>query len=288
MSPVIRIAVPCFYMISGYFLYRGISQKEVEKAWEWVKKSFFLALVFNLFYLLIGVISSGYYNGSFIKSLIFGGGHLWYLTALWQGLLLFMIIRKCLSSRLIYFLPLLCLINLLVGRYFFIFDSGEYTLSQHIRLNCIAVALPYISLGYILRKHIHVLLKVKGWLFFLLLSLLFIYTEEYVLETNFINNTVSYLFFTLPLSLCCFLVCLKEVKSAPLWVIIVGKKHSANIYYFHPFISIVVGFIFGHRLLNVDVTSIQAIIVFVLCIIFSAALLFFLTIFGNLVKRTMN
>jgi len=43
LAPIIRIAVPCFFMISGFFLYSGNAQAETTKAWKWAKKAFMLA-----------------------------------------------------------------------------------------------------------------------------------------------------------------------------------------------------------------------------------------------------
>lgn len=48
LSPVIRIAVPCFYILSGYFLYAGNAQKECSRAWRWVKKAFLLAVCLDV------------------------------------------------------------------------------------------------------------------------------------------------------------------------------------------------------------------------------------------------
>lgn len=277
LAPVIRIAVPCFYMISGYFLFSGTAEKEILKAWRWAKKAFILAFAINLFYFTVNGILSGADIRSFLLSFATGdtiAAHLWYLTALWQALLLFVIIRKWLPAYVIKFAPLLCLINLLLGRYLFIFDDGTYSLHQFMRLNCVSVALPYICLGYLLRLHNNALKGKLQRLILLLLSVILIYAEEYILSIHSVNNKVSFSLFTLPLSASCFLIFLNEIRKAPSFIIDIGKKHSANTYYFHIFINTVLCILFGRELFSINNTCIQALAVFIVCIYFSYSLYF--------------
>lgn len=272
LAPIIRIAVPCFFMISGFFLYSGNAQTETTKAWKWVKKAFMLAFFINLFYFLFSSILGNFNIISFIKSFITGdsvAGHLWYLTALWQGLILFILTRKYLNPYIIHLIPLLAFINLLIGRYFFIFDNGEYSLPQYARLNCIAVALPYIYVGYLLRKYNQIFCGTFKWAILSLLFIICIYMEEHILNALSLNNMVSYSFFTLPVAICIFLFFLKGIKSVPFYIVQIGKKHSANIYYFHIFISAIIGVLIKKIGFNDALSPVKALIVYVACIVFS-------------------
>jgi len=276
LSPIIRIAVPCFYLISGFFLYAGNAQKETTKAWKWIKKTLLITIFINLFYFLTcrQFTFHGDYFKVFLKAFITGDSiacHLWYLTALWQGLIMFVIMRRWLPNFLIYFAPAFILLNLLLGRYIILFYHGDYTLPQFVRLNCLSVALPCICSGYILKKHIHLLTKFKHWWILLFIFTACIYMEEFVLRVFFANNNVSYSLFTLPIATCIFLAFYQGMNSAPGWISQIGKKHSANIYYFHVFISGYVAAVF-RKIFHTDISSIQAFIVFLACIVFSLLL----------------
>lgn len=59
LSPLVRIAVPVFYIITGYFLYTGNAENECAKAWKWTKKAFFLALGLNIIYFFFSSFTSG-------------------------------------------------------------------------------------------------------------------------------------------------------------------------------------------------------------------------------------
>ncbi len=273
LSPIIRIAVPCFYLISGFFLYADNEQKEIKRAWKWIKKTLLITILINLFYFLAWYrfsFSVGHVKG-IIKAVVTGESiayHLWYLTAMWQALIIFVIIRRYLPACLIYFAPTLILLNLLLGRYIILFYHGDYTLAQYVRLNCFSVALPCICLGYLLKKYICILSEFKYWWIMLFVFIVCIYGEELMLRIYFINNNVSYSLFTLPIATCIFLAFYQGVKAAPSWILQIGKKHSANIYYFHVFISVYLAAIF-RKIFNIDISSIQALLVFLACIVFS-------------------
>ncbi|MDO4410620.1 MAG: acyltransferase family protein [Akkermansia sp.] len=271
LMPLFVSAVPCFYIISGFFLYKGgDSIKERACAWKWCKKIFTVACLINVFYFAVAILRGEWPDicEKFCISFVTGdtvNGALWYLTAMWEALCVFIFCRRFFSDKVIYVFSFFILFNLLLGKYYFIFDAGEYDLPQCIRLNWLTVALPCMSVGYLLRKHELYFknVKVELWVvIFMLLS----YIEYFVLK-SFCIETPSYYLFTLPMAVCLVLVC-KNLANEKLSLLAnIGKNHSSNIYYFHMFLGAFIGFLSFH--LEINVKLVTALIVYVGCIFFS-------------------
>ncbi len=271
LMPLFVSAVPCFYIISGFFLYQGgNSIKERACAWKWCKKIFTVACLINAFYFVVSIVR-GEWPGvceKFCISFVTGdsvNGALWYLTAMWEALCVFIFCRRFFSDKLIYVFPIFVLFNLLLGKYYFIFDSGEYNLPQYVRLNWLAVALPCMSVGYLLRKHAQHFNGVKVG-FCAVIFMLLTYVEYFVLK-SFCIETPSYYLFTLPMAVCLVLVA-KNLSNENLTLLAnIGKNHSSNIYFFHMFLGFCIGVLSFH--LQINVKPVTALIVYVGCIFFS-------------------
>lgn len=290
LTPFIRIAVPCFFMISGYFLYCEDTKNVFEKGVRWAKTNFFLACWLNLFYF---ILKSTILHGTniYLFLLSFARGDtiilpLWYLTALWQGLIIIIIILKAFPFALKY-APFLIFINLLAGRYSFMFDLRGCPLPSYVTLNCVAVALPCLSIGYLLRSHHNYLvhmLTASSLLALLFLFSICMYVEEYILVDILNSQTSGYSLFTLPVAIMFFILFLR-LKNLPTWLVAIGKKHSANVYFFHIFIAEVVTILLGPRLLNIDMVNGHALIVFLVTIVFSCVLKFVYRKLRSLINR---
>lgn len=151
LMPAIVVAVPCFYAISGYFLYTGNRQKEIGRARRWIVKILLITALTNMAYLAFFHLLDRHYAWRELAFNIFSGSvisvHLWYLSALWQALLLFLLILRC-CPRLVHLLPCLLLLSLAMARYSFLFWNEPPAI--WLRCNSITVALPCLSLGYLL------------------------------------------------------------------------------------------------------------------------------------------
>lgn len=235
MEPFVRTAVPLFYCISGFFLYAGLADKEISKAWRWIRKIIIVSCLLNFFYALWrGVFLSDIINVHMVVSALLTGEGicvpLWYLTAMWQGLVLFIVLRKW-KEKWIYAVPFLCFLNPLLGRYCFLYMEDGGHLPTFVRTNCLTVALPYMCMGYLAAKHY--LAERWGKIEYPVVLVGCAYAEYMILQSVGVNNHVSYLLVTPPLVVSVFLYAVQYRGMIPRWCVNIGEKHSANVYYFH-------------------------------------------------------
>ena len=237
--PLLGIATPCFLAITGFLLYSADKERELGKATKWAKKSLGLSLVCNAMYLTLylldGAPLSRYSMGDFLMILLTGhviSTHLWYLTAMWQGLLIMWLLRRF-SPRAIYFVPLLYIFAYILRAYGkLLFPELSSDTLFLMRTNAIVTALPFLATGYLVHKHHAQILSRVNILICLAGVLLLIYAE-YALRL-YINTGGSIFFLcTWPLVVCLMLACCRY-KDFTLPVLgRIGRIHSANIYYFH-------------------------------------------------------
>lgn len=260
---ILGVGTPCFLSITGYLLYSNNCSKELNKCINWAKKLFKLSFICSLIYPLVycPLIDMDWTWKTFLINLLTGRRFcfaLWYLTALWQALLIFWVIRKYIP-QLISWLPVMLILTYIIRQYFdeVNLEILEYLHISH-RNNAIVTALPFLSVGYLIHQHKEKLLKainVNIWLPVVLVALFL----EYKIRVHF-SFTYSY-FFILSFP-CIFLLILFCIRHSNLQLPIlntIGKKHSANIYYFHMI------FIAGIRYLNIE-SSFESILVWVCCI----------------------
>ncbi len=220
---ILDVAVPCFFMISGFFLYTGNKVRERDKAKKWLKKVLIIYAVLTFVYLITGICQGRnfLYMPVILKVVLFGdiiSVHLWYLAALWQALIVFIFLRK--NDRLF----ILCLLFFLwspIVHYVCVY-LGLSNMPEHFTRNCFGVALPYLCAGYVISKYRYQLKKYK--LYFCAVIACFILMK-------FINW--PFLMLQVILSIFVFLVALNYEGSVNKGLIWLGKYHSANIYYLH-------------------------------------------------------
>ena len=236
-----RIAVPLFFMITGYYL-PTMTEEKFKKHFH---KVIYLTVISTLFYSLFsyaqsitGESSYNWFTQTFnMKNiclwLLFNftkpiAGHLWYFYALLYVLIIIYIGRKTKRIGLLYmFLPLLFL--------------GNYILSYFLNItyrNFLFIGLPYVLLGCLFRNNekqfkIYTMKSPT-----LILSLLFCclglglemlfykYTDTKIIRDHFL--------FTLPMAICVFTLALKHPHwGANSLLTTIGKKYSAHIYIMH-------------------------------------------------------
>ncbi len=235
LSPIIRCAVPCFFLISGYFLYSDELKKTREKLLKTLKKIFVAILVTNAVYLICKLINGRIFSWGEITDIFITGESiclpLWYLTAYaWALVFLLIFLRK--TDRLLVVFPIFFLGHLLMARYSFVFFPGIEFLSGE-RTNALTVALPILSLGYLIHKYESRILYFRSPLAWIGMFAFFSYVEQYLLSYFQVNNDLAYLASTLPLACAMFLIALKHKDFHIPYVCAIGKLHSSNIYYFH-------------------------------------------------------
>lgn len=101
---IARIAVPFFFMLTGYFLFSAGKVRESERIKEYLLKICKMYVIAILFYLPLNVYT-GYFGengwrGEVIKDIFFDGTfyHLWYLPASIMGVLIIAILLKKVSA----------------------------------------------------------------------------------------------------------------------------------------------------------------------------------------------
>ena len=242
ISPVLSCAVPSFYIITGFFLYSGQRKEECGRAWKWVKKAFLLSLAFNVLYYTFYTALGAKYNltSTVVLSLLFGTAvrtFLWYLTAMWEALVIFIILRRYVP-RLIRYVPILFVANPLLGRYLGIIGEDPTLIPNFMLLNAPFVALPCICCGYILSQYREKALSSHKMFLCFTLSLALLYAEA-ILDSKFLPPVSGYSswIMTLPMAVALFVFFHKSSIFWPKWVIGIGKYDSANIYYLHMFVA---------------------------------------------------
>lgn len=239
LTPLLGIATPCFLAITGFLMFSADADRELGKAVKWARKCFGLSLVCNLlylsFYLFDGVPLSKYSGGALIINLFTGhiiSTHLWYLTAVWQGLLLMWLLRRY-APRLIAFAPLLYLLAWVLRSYGkVLFPELSSDTLFILRANAVVTALPFLATGYLVHKyHTSILAKVK--ILPCLLALLLFAYGEYALRLWSGSGSSIFFLCTWPLVATLMLTCCHYSNFTIPVLGRIGRLHSANVYYFH-------------------------------------------------------
>ncbi len=250
--PLTRVAVPIFFMITGYF-YEQTCKNEREG--KQIKKVIWLAVGANALHLgwaLVKLILSGDSLGNYLKGflqkdvllnfLVFNQPP--YRTSLWyiNGLLILLIVVFLLqkagvrSLKKLYFLiPALLVANLLLGTYSFVFFDADIPLCY--TRNGLLCGLPYFLLGDFI-NHYKIRLKNPLLIVGIIVFSFFSVIECCILRGNGLLLKADHLFGTFFLVACVFSW---FVNNEPwLWnkkivclVAGLGAKYSFVIYIIH-------------------------------------------------------
>lgn len=245
LIPIVSLAVPIFFISSGYFLYVNDRDTMIKKTTRNVFKFLRLFLSVSFLYFIIGFPEKGWVITSFakFKDFIFFGktfcGVLWFLLALVYTNVIINILCRIEKIFNIYILILLIIsipitvIQIVSGGYCYHFgiDPRIY----FVYLLSVLGAIPFVTMGICLKRYESSILKIfkgKSVSILLLLSVIAIYFEYlYILHFNaymgyFVSTPItSFLLFTLALKH-------KNITGGVLLQNL-ATKHSANIYYFH-------------------------------------------------------
>lgn len=167
--PLTRCAVPCFFIISGYLLYKeaGIGTERIRRNLKHVAKITLWATVLFFFWKEFTSFKHGGYMPSARQMLEWVvlndcpfGFHLWYLYAYIYVLMIVMGIDKYKQWRWLFIsIPLLLLTDLSFGKYSLVLFNREYPFI-FVR-NFLFVGLPYFALGAFLKQRNDSLVKNK-------------------------------------------------------------------------------------------------------------------------------
>ncbi len=142
-----RAAVPCFFIINGFFIYPKLDSFTALR--KYMVQLVLVYLVWSTFYAYF------YYEHVPLTTLIgrylFGYYQLWYLPSLLSAILLLVALRKWVKNDL--YILLFILFIYVVGH-----TLDPYRSMSHYFRNGFFIGLPFVTLGYFIRKY-----DVKEW-----------------------------------------------------------------------------------------------------------------------------
>lgn len=256
IMPLTRIAVPIFFMITGYFIldsYGNLSEKKLKKTLYKITRLYIIvAFVYIIYKLLIYIRHPELYSTVFLNyrywiHFLFTGtkptGHLWYLIALIQALVIIIVAIKLKVERMLFFIiPIGLVLNLIIGRYNFIFDDFNIPNNLILSRNVLTIGLPCILIGMMIRRYEHFLPSCKTIIILSFFTLCAIYVETIILRVSFHSLQGDIILFTIPFAICVFILFLKYQSKHPIAHSLakIGKLYSMDIYIWH---ILVAGFV---------------------------------------------
>lgn len=256
-----RIAVPFFFVVSGYFFTKSLI-KDSNITFKYLKRLIITYILWSLIYFtyqfLINIIKGDISILSIIKinilNFLFFGSyyHLWYFPALIFCVIISSIFNKIKHlNRLAIISILLYIIGLLGCSYYSLgikipilnklYEFSQFTLIRRVCL----MGLPFFMLGYFIQSINHKIYKIKN---VILIKLLMLTIFFFILEIVFVNlldiqENIVITVFLYPLTGIVFMLCLKN----PMYNISNYSnyfKYTANFtYYAHPLFIIVISII---------------------------------------------
>lgn len=252
ITPLTRIAVPLFFMITGYY-YSYTKERNREK--NQLKKIFRLFVGSNLLYfiwsLLIALVSgksvittlSNEFNmKSILKFVLLNdspfSGHLWYLSAILYVLLIIYFFEKKWNRQKLYpIVPFLLIADLVFGKYSLLL-FGQSIPYVYVR-NFICVGLPYFLIGdWIYTRNIKT--KPNKALIFIFLFSFTTLAERFLLGAFSVNAERDHYISTTFLAVFVFLLAIQHknmYKNKALSTLsYIGANFSTSIYILHPIV----------------------------------------------------
>lgn len=255
MQPLMRIGVPVFFMISGFFLVEGASL-DATKVRKQLSKICILAIYIYAIYIGfliirnvlsdLPAISPRWVSWAFITRMLFIGDNvdsvLWYITAYIEALLIIWLLIKFLKPAevvrlLTYISPFLLICAILFNRY-----SGLIgpTYDIAVSRNALTVALPCIFAGSMVRIYRNWFDQISHQCIVLAICIVLAYVEYWCLHIFDIDGSgADFNIMTFPLAFVTFINCVAKpnFKALPKKLgnalVSIGKNHSAGIYLYH-------------------------------------------------------
>lgn len=256
-TPLTRVAVPIFFMITGFFYDNTIKNncelKQLNKILIMLVKGNLLFFVWNVFKALLQgnlkvYLSQTFNMQSFLKFALLNAspfsGHLWYLGAILYVLIIMYIADKVNISKLNVITPFLLIGDLALGKYSLLLFNVKipYILVR----NFLFVGIPYFCLGGIIKKaYLHGnIIKIKKPILELLM-VLFAFTtllEKFLLVQFGMNAARDHYISTTLSAVAVFLFTLK-CNGHNKMMANLGKNYSTWIYILHPIFIDIIRFI---------------------------------------------
>lgn len=285
LQPILRIAVPCFLMISGYYIVSDRKIRE-EKVKRQCRKIVQLLIVGNLAFAGFVIVNNiilnqpifpiGWQTPKFWINLILFGDVIcypfWYLTSYFQALLLIWCCIHYRCLRMMYVLvPFFLIGGILLNRYSFVFT--DIILDVRWSRNTLFCAIPCVLLGSMVRlKNIRIE-RIKTVVFLLVAAS---YVELATLHYFNIDGSGSdFNLSTYPLAFSVFLYCVQYPNAGIIseklrgLLINIGKYSAVDIYMYHVLVFSLLKLLVTKY--ETSAVLLNAEVVFMLCLLFSYA-----------------
>ncbi len=250
LNPLLRCAVPCFFMISGYFIYTPYKDQMNARAKKALKHILIILAYSTLCYFLYRAVQLYQTGGGQLLSLgqikdciLFNralyGFHLWYVYAyVYVLIIVYLANRFNLLAWLKWSTPILLLGFITLGKYSELIFGEDFKVV--LTRNFLFDGLPFFTLGMILKEHWASITrsrwaKVAGWL-----AIIFSVTsiiERYILVHYDLNSNGSIFISSIFLSVCLFTFFARWGEQSEMhawsWLASIGREDSLYIYIFH-------------------------------------------------------
>ncbi len=245
-EPVTRCAVPCFFVISGYFVYTsdGLRMSErlirsIKTIWRIFLWSTAVYFVYELQKRLRGgvdIITFRQVASFFILDTNPFGFHLWYLSAyLYVLLITYFLNRKGMLIWLKYVTPFCLLFFLVCGKYDVPLLHHDFKIA--LTRNFFGCGLPFFTIGMWIKERGDSISK-SDFLVRYSSLLAFAFAVLSIVEMKALRHFGAYssgdlYVSSVPLTVFLFLSTVLRSNSNPSWLSQVGKEDSLYIYIFH-------------------------------------------------------
>ena len=270
---IARMAVPIFFMISGFFMEEHFSRSS-PRFFKTFIKLLKLILISNLLYFFWGIFYYHFYENAktitdlvlfitggnnwqrkilsyicFHSTLVYEGYHLWYLNALFYAWTIVYCIKyffRAKGTRFLHYLaPLLLVHSVIFSNYSSILLGRFNELASRNFLFC---GIPYITLGnwiYQKQKPLCKFFSLPGILSLLIILSAAVCLEEYILSSIRLSKDGDYYICTAFQAIAAFLLFLKIHYTHPkaLWLkplAKIGSRHSLYIYILHLIVQLII------------------------------------------------
>jgi len=238
-----RITVPIFFIINGYYFLDVINGKRVKK---WLKRVITLYLIWMLIYISYWARLDNFSLPRCINIILVGYNHLWYLNAMiFSGLSLFLM-RRVSDKRLLIIVISLFIIGtgMQYMKNYEVFSNEKIIKilnDTSVYRNFIFFGLPFLSIGYLIRKKELIKKLSKKQLTISLVISLIIFISESLLNYLFIPVFNGFdMYFMMLLTCPIIFLCAMKFKLTANYNSKNLAMYSTGIYLVHPLLMIFV------------------------------------------------
>ena len=249
---IAAIAVPIFFMITGFYWDRITKNKKedihIKKITKMLVLTVFIYVIYNVGIRVITKTSVVEYImkifnlKSAIKFIFFNEvetiGHAWYLGAILYTMIIakYFLNKKYTKKFMKYLLPIFFIIYIVIGKYSKLIFGFE--LPYYLRRNFLFTAIPYFYTGYLINENKNRIKISNKKLAIIAVGLIIVtFIEKYILEMYNFNTYASNYIGISVLPIIIFILAIKNPQfSIGKNIAAIGRKYSTLIYIIHPLI----------------------------------------------------